>query len=363
MSAYLKRFNIGINRLINEFDTTMDGERWNMNFLPGKVPAEILQKVVFKHLGTKRGDVVLGPAVGEDAAIVKAGEVTLVTATDPVTGAEEWLGWLAVNVCANDVATCGVKPLWFSSCILLPEGSDEELVERICGQMDKAANRLDVAIIGGHCEATPGLDHPVVVGCSIGVAENGRYVTSSGARTGNKIIMTKGAGIEGTAILASDRGEELLKVFDKQFLKKAEDYFTKISVVEEALVAFGTGGVSAMHDPTEGGVAGGLHELAEASNLGFRVFEERITVSEETRRICAYFGIDPLQLISSGTLLITATEEKAEEIVGKLLKSGIHASVIGEMKAPKIGRKLITKAGETEIVKPISDHLWKALAR
>ncbi|MDH5780743.1 MAG: AIR synthase related protein, partial [Candidatus Bathyarchaeota archaeon] len=112
-----------------------------MNFLPGKVPAEILQKVVFKHLGAKRSDVVLGPAVGEDAAIVKTGEMILVTATDPVTGAEEWLGWLAVNVSANDVATCGVKPLWFSSSILLPEGADEKLVERICGQIGRAANQ------------------------------------------------------------------------------------------------------------------------------------------------------------------------------------------------------------------------------
>jgi len=341
----------------------MDGERASMGFLPGKVPPEVLQNVVFKHLGRKRSDVVLGPAVGEDAAIVKAGKATLVTAIDPVTGAEKWLGWLAVNVSANDVVTCGVKPLWFSSCILLPEGSDKDVVEKICSQMDRAAEKLDMAIIGGHCEATPGLDHPVVVGSTTGVAENGRYVTSGGAQTGNRIIMAKGAGIEGTAILASDRRDLLLKVFDEQFLRKAEDYFTKISVAKEALIAFKTGGVSAMHDPTEGGVAGGLHELADASNLGFRVFEERITISEETRKICGHFGIDPLQLISSGTLLITAIEEQTEEIVRKLLKSGVHASVIGEMKEPETGRRLMTRAGETKMVKPISDHLWKALAR
>lgn len=334
-----------------------------MRFPQGKVPTEILQKIVFKHLGIRRGDVILGPAVGEDAAIVKVGDRTLAIATDPVTGAEEWLGWLAVNVSANDVATCGVQPLWFSSCILLPESSDEELVRRICGQMDGAANQLEVAIIGGHCEVTPGLSHPIVVGYAVGVAEDGRYVTSGGARAGHKIIMTKGAGIEGTAILASDRREELLKVFEEQLLKNAENFFTQISVVKEALMAFRTGGVSAMHDPTEGGLAGGLHELADAANVGLRVYEERILVSEETREICKLFEIDPLQLISSGTLLITSTEEKTEEIVGKLLKSGVHASVIGDITKPGLGRKLVTKSGETELVRPVSDHLWKALAK
>jgi len=335
-----------------------------MNFLPGKVPAEILQKVVFKHLGAKRSDVVLGPAVGEDAAIVKTGEMILVTATDPVTGAEEWLGWLAVNVSANDVATCGVKPLWFSSSILLPEGADEELVERICGQMGRAANQLDVAIIGGHCEATPGLDHSVVVGCTLGVAENGRYVTSSGARTGNNIIMTKGAGIEGTAILASDRREELLKVFDEHFIKKAEAFFTKISIVKEALIAFSTGGVSAMHDPTEGGVAGGLHEMADAAKVGFRIYEDKIPISEETKELCAHFEIDPLQLISSGTLLIVAKKEKTAEIVTKLLQNNISAQVIGEITEPRLGRTSVARNGEKkELVRPVSDHLWIALER
>ena len=335
-----------------------------MTFLPGKVPAETLQKIVFEHLGKRRSDVVLGPAVGEDAAIVKVGEKALVIATDPVTGAEKWLGWLAVNVSANDVATCGVKPLWFSSSILLPESSDEELVERICGQMDKAANQLDVAIIGGHCEVTPGLNHPIAVGCSIGVAENGKYITSGGAKTRNKIIMTKGAGIEGTAILASDRREELLKFFDEGFLKKAENFFTKISVVKEALIAFGTGGVLAMHDPTEGGVAGGLHELADAASVGFQVYEERILVSEETRKICKHFEIDPLQLISSGTLLIAAQKEKAEEIVTKLSQNGVYAAVIGKITEPRLGRILVTKTSEKkELVRPVSDHIWTALKK
>ena len=335
-----------------------------MSFPPGKVPTEVLQKIVFRNLGTMRNDVILGPVVGEDAAIIKVGKEVLATATDPITGAEEWLGWLAVNVSANDVATCGVQPRWFSSCILLPEVSKEELVEKICSQMDRAARQLNVAIIGGHCETTPGLEHPIVTGCSIGIAENGKYVTTGGAKTGNKIIMTKGTGIEGTAILASDRRKELLKVFDEGFVKKAENFFTKISVVKDALTAFKTGGVSAMHDPTEGGVAGGLHEIADAANVGFQVHEEKILISEETRKICAYFEIDPLQLISSGSLLIATEKEKTGEIVDRLSQNGVRASVIGEVTKPELGRKIVARTGETvELVRPISDHLWIALAK
>jgi hydrogenase expression/formation protein HypE len=335
-----------------------------MGFLPGKVPTEVLEKIVFKNLGAKRGDVVLSSSIGEDAAIVQAGNEVLAISSDPITGAEEWLGWLAVHVNANDIATRGVQPRWFNSIILLPKNSTTELVEKICTQMDKAARQLDVAIVGGHCEVTPGIDHPIVTGCTIGVAEDGKYVTSGGARIGDKIILTKGAGIEGTAILASDRRTELLGFFDKGFLDKAEKFFKKISVVKDAITAFRTGGVSAMHDPTEGGVAGGLHELADAANVGFQVYEEKILVPEETRRICQHFDVDPLQLISSGSLLVVAEEAKTAEILGSLSRNGVQASMIGEVVEPEQGRTLVTKAGEkTLLVRPASDHLWKALAK
>ena len=335
-----------------------------MSFLPGKVPTEILEKIVFRNLGAKRDDVVLSPSLGEDAAIVKAGNKVLAVSSDPITGAEKWLGWLAVHVSANDVATRGVQPCWFNSIILLPKNSTTETIEKICTQMDKAARQLNIAIIGGHCEVTPGIDHPIVAGCAIGVAEDGKYVSSGGAKIGDRIILTKGAGIEGTAILASDRRQELLKVFDESFVDNAENFFKKISVVKEAITAFNTGGVSAMHDPTEGGVAGGLHELADAANVGFQVYENRILVPEETRKICEHFSVDPLQLISSGSLLVVADEEWADEIIGSLSRNGVEASVIGEVTEPKLGRKLVTGSGkETALVRPVSDHLWKALEK
>ncbi|MFX1517952.1 MAG: AIR synthase family protein, partial [Promethearchaeota archaeon] len=309
-----------------------------MSFLPGKVPTKVLEEIVFRNLGAKRDDVVLSPSIGEDAAIIQAGNELLAVSSDPITGAEEWLGWLAVHVSANDVATRGVQPRWFNSIILLPKNSTAELVEKICTQMDKAASQLNVAIVGGHCEVTLGIDHPIVTGCAIGVAEEGKYVTCGGARIGDSIILTKGTGIEGTAILASDRHTDLLQVFDENFLNQAERFFEKISVVKDALTAFRTGGVSAMHDPTEGGVAGGLHELADAANVGFNVHEENILVPEETHKICAHFDVDPLQLISSGSLLIVAEESKTDEIISSLSKSGVQSSIIGEVTEPELGR-------------------------
>ena len=236
----------------------------------GKIPVEILRDTVFRNLGVKRKEVILGPSVGFDGAVLDIGDKSLIVSIDPITGAVERIGWLAVNINANDVATFGVKPEFLFSCILLPEGADRETVETICAQMDKAARELEIAIAGGHCEVTPGIKNPIVVGCIMGLTEKGNYVTAGGAKPGDKLILTKSAGIEGTAILASDRESQLRKAVDSSTLKRAKEFFKKISVVKEAILAFKTGGVHAMHDPTEGGVLGGIYEMTDASNVGVK---------------------------------------------------------------------------------------------
>ena len=330
----------------------------------GKIPVEILRDIVFRNLGVKRKEVILGPSVGFDGAILDIGDKSLIVSIDPITGAVERIGWLAVNINANDVATFGVKPEFLFSCILLPEGADRETVETICAQMDKAARELEIAIAGGHCEVTPGIKNPIVVGCIMGLTEKGNYVTAGGAKPGDKLILTKSAGIEGTAILASDRESQLRKAVDSSTLKRAKEFFNKISVVKEAIIAFNTGGVNAMHDPTEGGLAGGIHEIADASNLGVKVYEEKIPVAKETLEICNFFEIDPLQLISSGALLIVSEPGSTEKILQKLRKHGIKARVIGEFLDSPSKRVLIRKdEKEINIVRPESDHLWKALTK
>jgi hydrogenase expression/formation protein HypE len=335
-----------------------------MKLPPGKIPIDLLKEVVFKNLGTERKEVTVGPTAGIDGAVLDVGNKSLVASMDPITGAVERIGWLAVNVNANDIATFGVEPEFLFSCILLPQNADRKIVETICTQMDAAAKDLGIAIVGGHCESTPGLTNPIVAGCVMGLTEKGRYVTAGGAKAGDELILTKSAGIEGTAILASDKESELKKTVSVTVLQKAKDLYGQISVVKDALTAYKTGGVHAMHDPTEGGVAGGIHEMADASGLGVKVFEDRIAVQPETARICSYFGIDPLQLISSGALLISTEAKAAQEIIKNLEQQQIEASVIGEFLKSTRQRFLIRKDGDAQVLpRPLSDHLWIALRR
>ncbi|MGQ9551153.1 MAG: AIR synthase family protein [Candidatus Bathycorpusculaceae bacterium] len=330
----------------------------------GKIPIDILKEVVFKNLGARHEEVVLGPSAGIDGAVINVGDKSLIVSMDPITGAIEQIGWLAVNVNANDVATFGVEPAYLLSCILLPEDADRRVVEIISVQLDKAAKDLGIAIVGGHCEVTPGITNPIVVGCTMGITERGNYVTAGGAKAGDKIILTKSAGIEGTAILASDREQQLKKVMRPRMIQNAKNFYNQISVVKDAVTAYRTGVVHAMHDPTEGGVAGGIHELADASKLGFKIFEERIPVARETLEICCFFKIDPLYLIASGSILIAAKHDSADIVLRNLEETATTANVIGEFLSSPDKRLIKRKNGrEEELARPICDHLWLALEK
>jgi len=332
----------------------------------GKIPPETLENIVFKHLGVLNPRVLLGPGIGEDAAVVELEHKIIVIAADPITGAIEDIGWLSVHVNANDIACHGAKPTWFLSIILLPENSDEKTLEKIVLQMDKAAKELGIAIVGGHTEVTPGLKRPIVAGFMIGEVEKDNFIKSSGAIPGDKIILTKGVAIEGTATIATEREKELSHLLDKNLIEKAKQYKWKISVVKDALTAAEVGGVTAMHDPTEGGVLGGLHEIADASKTGFAVQEEKIRkmISEETRKICELLKIDPLRLIGSGALLITAKPEKSQQIVEALNSKGIPAEVIGHILDNPKRRIFFRKDGKTKRAqRPLQDALWEALSK
>jgi hydrogenase maturation factor len=334
-----------------------------MKLPPGKIPVEILKEIVFKNLGAERGEVVLGPAAGLDGAVLDVGSKNAIVSMDPITGAVERIGWEAVNINANDIATFGVEPAFLFSCLLLPQNADSTIIQTIASQMNAAAKELGITIVGGHCESTPGLSNPIVVGCIMGLTEKGKYVTAAGARSGDKLILTKSAGIEGTAILASDREEQLKKVFSPALLDSAKGFYSQISVVKDALTAYKAGGVHAMHDPTEGGILNGIHELADAADLGARIFEDKITVEPETVKICRYYEIDPLQLIGSGALLIASEPEAADKIIDSLSQEHIYAEVIGEFNPSPQKRILMHRDDSAEMLpRPISDHLWLALA-
>jgi hydrogenase maturation factor len=312
----------------------------------GKLPPELLRKML-KHSGALDKRVILGPSIGEDAAVVRLGNQMLVLKTDPVTYASDMIGWYAVNVNANDVVTRGAKPAWFQAVILLPVGSDEKLVEDIFKQISAAASELGIAVTGGHTEVTPGIDHPIVVGDMHGVVKGNRLVSTSGAKVGDAIVLTKCAAIEGTAAIAREKRSELLKVFDEGFVDRAANYLFKpgLSVVLEAMTALRCK-VTAMHDPTEGGVSMGVQEIAEASGKSVELWKDEVIVRKETEMICRRYGLDPLGLLGSGALLATFKPSDAEKYVTEIHKLGIDAAVVGKVIAGN-GKSRTISGGKT----------------
>lgn len=331
-------------------------------FLTGKVPPDFLDRMVFQRTGARNRRLLLGPALGEDAAVVRVRGKLLVLTTDPITGAQENAGWLSVHVNANDVATRGAKPVWFLCCLLLPERSDPSVLDMIMSQVDEAAREISVTVAGGHSEITPGLHRPIIVGSMIGEVKSGRYVTTAGARPGDRVILTKTIGLEGTAVLAHDLEEKLTRALGEATVERAKTLTRRISVVKDAMIATAVGGVHAMHDPTEGGIICGLWELAKASGTGIVADESKIRMEPETEAICQALGIDPFRVLSSGALLITARPRNAERIAGSLQRHGVDASMIGEVTRLEEGRILVKRDGtRLRIEPPERDELYKVL--
>lgn len=308
----------------------------------GKLPPDLLSRLLSAY--ARAGDrVIVGPSVGEDAAVIDFGEMCLVAKTDPITFATDEIGRYAVTVNANDIAAMGATPRWFLAAVLLPEGkADEALVESIFRSIHRAASDLGVAVCGGHTEVTHGIDRPVVVGQMLGEVRREDLVRSSGLRDGDAILLTKGMGIEATAIIAREKGEGLRGRCGEDFLRRCRDYLRDpgLSVLREARIACETARVHAMHDPTEGGVATGLHELATASGAGVEVAAERLFLSDETRALCEAFGLDPLGVISSGALLIGVAEGDAGRVAEAIRQAGVRCERIGTVKEKAFGVKL-----------------------
>ena len=329
----------------------------------GKLTPDTLKELIFTRLGAPDKNIILGPKIGEDAAIVGIGDNAVVMTTDPITGAVKDLGRLAVFINANDIATRGVMPKYFLVVILLPSNTPREVLNQIMTQMDNAAKELGISIIGGHTEVTPVVKQPLIVGTMVGVAFDKKFVTCSNAKAGNKVILTKYAGIEGTTILSEDCKDYLIsKGISSDLLEEARSFKKYVSVVKDAEIAMKTGKVTAMHDPTEGGVLGGICEIADASNLGVKIFEDRIIIKESTKKIAEVFGIDPLFLISSGTMVIAVKNGEENVVVQALKSAGIEANVVGEFTSEKGKYELITKNGKIKKVNwPRQDELWTAL--
>jgi hydrogenase maturation factor len=303
----------------------------NNPFPLGKLPADVLARLLeeFKPADPR---VLVGPGLGLDAAVIEMGDRLLVAKADPITFAAEAIGWYAVQVNANDLATTGATPRWFLATLLLPASrADEVLAGEILTQIHRACMGIGASLVGGHTEITYGLDRPIVVGAMLGEVAREGLVTPSGARPGDALLLTKGIAIEGTAIIAREKAGELRELGD-EFLERCRNFLIEpgISIVRDAAIAVSAGRVHAMHDPTEGGLATGLHEMSQAGGIGMVIEAEAVPVYPETLAVCRAAGLDPWGLIASGALLLAVEAADAQNIVRALKAEGIRAAIIGQ---------------------------------
>ena len=294
---------------------------------------DLLQVLLDRYQGQDER-LVVGPRVGEDAAVLDMGDRYLVVKSDPITFATDEIGWYVVHVNANDIATMGAAPRWLLLTMLLPEGrTDEALVEALFSQASQACEDLGVVLCGGHTEITHGLDRPIAVGMMLGEVEKEKLVRTAGVQVGDLIIQTKGVAIEGTAVLAHEMAEVLAAKVGTELVTRGRRYLKEpgISVVPDATIVCRAGHPHAMHDPTEGGLATGLWELAHASDRRLLVDPATVHIFPETAAFCQALELDPLGLIASGSLLVTASPEEAVQMVEALSREGIGATVIGKV--------------------------------
>ena len=307
----------------------------------GKLPHPLLARLL-AQLPTAHPRLLLGPGVGEDAAVIDfSADHLLVAKSDPITFATDAIGYYAVNVCANDLAVTGATPLFYLPTLLLPaQSSSEPLIQAIFDQIAAACVRLGIVVAGGHTEITAAVNQPVVAGTLLGEVARNAYITSGGCRPGDQLLLVGEVPIEGASIVARERRADLLALgWDSADLDLAAGYLYKpgISVVQPALAAARSGLVTAMHDPTEGGVATGIGEMAQAARAGVVVDLDAIAINPLAARLCDAFGLNPLGTIASGALLASAAPANVPHLLQLWADIGWAGRVIGQITRAESG--------------------------
>lgn len=324
----------------------------------GKIPESVLKRSVLRQLHNRRDEVLLGAGVGEDcAALTLESDEVFVMSTDPITGTGKEMGSLAVITTANDLASSGAEPVGVMLTILLPEESEEALLKEIMRDAEATCEKFHMQILGGHTEVSAAVNRPVISVSGVGKVKKDAMIKTGGARPGMDIVVSKWIGIEGTVILAKERERELRGRYATTFIDRSKDLDAYISVLSEAAVA-ARSGVSAMHDITEGGIFGALWEMAEASGVGLEIDLKKIPVRQETIEICEFFGLNPYELISGGSMLMAA--EDGNQLVHELEKAGIPAAVIGKAMAGN-DRVLRNEEERRFLEPPKPDELYRVI--
>ncbi len=344
---------------------TLSRRRIDSDTLPiGKLPSDLLKQSL-SRIRVNDVSVLVGPSIGSDAALLDPSQQLIVATSDPVTFATEHVGWYAVNINANDVACLGATPLWFLATLLLPKHSTLSTSERIFKDLLAACDSLGVTLIGGHTEITQGIDQPILAGTMLGGVKRGKAILPGGAKPDDRLLLTKGIALEGTALLAQEAAELLKsKGMTDSDLQEARDLLRApgISVVQDALTAQEAGGVNAMHDPTEGGVATGILEMAESAGVGVEVRKSTIPVLPICENICRILRLDPLGLLASGSLLLSVSPQGIEGVRHALSEASIPVTEIGQITSASEGIHLLTPEGRIPIPRFDRDEFARFLA-
>ncbi len=341
----------------------MDAMAITLNKLyPGKLEHDFLGTLIEKYT-TGDARILQGAKVGEDATVIDMGDDYLVVKTDPITFATEHIGYYAVHVNANDIVCMGAEPKWFLATILLPEGATRRMAEDIFAQISGTCKKEKIAYCGGHTEVSIGLDRPIVVGQMLGEAGKEELLLKQNARVGDHIIVVQGAPVEGTSILAREKATLLEEEFSADFVARCRNllFDPGISVRRYASLAVQTAEVHAMHDPTEGGVATAIHELALAANAGVRIDGDKIPMLAEGKLVCDFFEVDPLGCISSGSLLLAAPYKSVTPILKMYEQANIPAADIGKLTDASEGMILVDKGSERMLPVFAQDEIARVL--
>jgi hydrogenase expression/formation protein HypE len=305
-------------------------------------------------------ELVVSPDVGIDVGVIRSKGKYIVSSSDPITGAAERVGWHAVNVSANDIATSGIMPDTLNVVALFPEGTTVSHIGSVIEEINDTATDLGISVAGGHTEVTPNLKKEIIIITAFGSGD--QFVTSADAKADDAILVTKTAGIEGTSILA--KLPSVQRMIDGETLQRGRDLLNKLSIIQDAKVAFGTGKVHAMHDLTEGGMVGCVLEMSLASKLGFELYADKVPLDNATASICSKLKVDPLKLIGSGSLLISCPSSESGTIIERLAAKGITCTQIGLFRDASFGRWLISGDKRSELKDlSIQDELWPALSK
>lgn len=326
----------------------------------GKLDSELLEKIVFDNITFKRPEVLTRPGIGEDCAVVDFGSYECVMSTDPITAAISDIGRLSIHISCNDIASNGVQPLGIMLAVMLPEGTTEDQIEEMMRQAGEASEALGVEIIGGHTEITPAVTKPVIVSTAIGRGEKWASQNAENMKPGDYIMITKSAGLEGSGIIACDFEQQLENVLTKEEIQEAKALLNHVSVVTEG-VAAGKIGTHGMHDVTEGGVLGAVWEMCQVAGTGAEVWVDKVPIKPVTEKICDYFDIDCLRLISSGCMVIMVAPEKKDLMAQTMAEAGVEASYIGVIKEADQGICMNVDGELIEIAPPASDELYKVV--